>query len=94
MVRRALTRTCDEVDTATLWRHESDRANPTRRLFDFFAWSGYAGEDGGVPCESSEEAMREAATLHGTCIPITKSSISFTQQAKPLNKMLVKALYL
>ena len=30
MVRRVLTRTCDEVDTATLWRHESDHANPTQ----------------------------------------------------------------
>jgi hypothetical protein len=65
-----------------------------RRLFDYFAWSGYAGNGDGVPFGSSEAAMREAAAVLGTCAPVTKSKLSFARHVKPLHKMFIKALYL
>lgn len=62
-----------------------------RRLFDYFAWSGYGG---GVSFGSSEAAMREAAAVLGTCTPVTKSRLSFARHVKPLYKMFIKALFL
>ena len=65
-----------------------------RGLFDYFAWSGYAGNGDGVPFGSSEVAMREAAAVLGTCTPMTKSRLSFARHVKPLHKMFIKVLYL
>ncbi len=65
-----------------------------RRLFDYFAWSGYAREGGGVPFGSNEAAMRESAAVLGTCTPVIKSRLSFARHVKPLYKMFIKALYL
>jgi hypothetical protein len=45
-----------------------------RRLFDYFAWSGYAGNGDGVPFGSSEAAMREAAAVLSTYTPVTSRS--------------------
>ena len=65
-----------------------------RRLFDYFAWSGYASEGCGTPFGSSEDTMKEAAAVLGTRIPVTKSRLSFARHVKPLYKMFIKALYL
>ncbi|KAH9068462.1 hypothetical protein EDB83DRAFT_2263052 [Lactarius deliciosus] len=62
-----------------------------RRLFDYFAWSGYGG---GVSFGSSDAAMREAAAVLGTCTPVTESRLSFARHVKPLYKMFIKALFL
>ncbi|KAH9031782.1 hypothetical protein EDB85DRAFT_1958421 [Lactarius pseudohatsudake] len=62
-----------------------------RRLFDYFAWSGYGG---GVSFGSGEAAMREAAAVLGTCAPVAKSRVSFARHVKPLYKMFIKALFL
>ena len=64
-----------------------------RCVFDF-AWRGLAEDGSGVPFGSSEEMIREAAAVLGTCTPMTKSRLSFARHVKPLNMMFIKALYL
>jgi len=67
-----------------------------RRLFDYFVWRGYPGGDAdmGVPFGSGDAAMREAAMILGTPIPMPESRISFARHVQPLYKMFIKALYL
>jgi hypothetical protein len=65
-----------------------------RRLLDYFVWSGYPGDGVGVPFGSDEAAMRGAAVVLGTPIPMPKSKTSFARHVKPLYKMFIKALFL
>jgi hypothetical protein len=65
-----------------------------RQLFDYFAWSGYAGDGDGVSFGSSEAAMREAVAVFGSCTPMTRSRLSFARHVKPLQEIFIKALYL
>ena len=83
------------VKAALRWPTVLDAAL-VRRLFDYFVWSGYPGEEGVgmVPFGSGEVAMREAAQVLGTPIPMPKSKMSFVRHVKPLYKMFIKALYL
>ncbi|KAH9960907.1 hypothetical protein BC827DRAFT_1267959 [Russula dissimulans] len=83
------------VKAALRWPTVLDAAL-VRRLFDYFVWRGYPGEDAdtGVPFGSGEAAMREAAVILGTPTPMPKSRMSFTRHVKPLYKMFIKALYL
>lgn len=81
------------VKAALQWPAVFDAAL-VRRLFDYFVWNGYPGEGTGVPFGSGDAAMREAAVVLGTPIPMPKSKMSFTRHFKPLYKMFIKALYL
>ncbi|KAF8273239.1 hypothetical protein EI94DRAFT_1696800 [Lactarius quietus] len=61
-----------------------------------WTWRLYAREDAGarVPFGSSGDAMRKAAAVLRTRIPVTMSRISFARHVKQLCKMSIKALYL
>ncbi len=81
------------VKAALRWPTVFDAAL-VRRLFDYFVRSGYPGEGVGVPFGSSDVAMKEAAVVLATPIPMPKSKMSFARHVKPLYKMFIKALYL
>jgi hypothetical protein len=85
------------VKAALRWPNVFD-VTLVRRLFDYFVWIGYPG-DGvcmpvGIPFGSGDVAMRDAAVVLGTPIPMPKSKMSFARHVKPLYKMFIKALYL
>ena len=84
--------TTNIVVKATLQSPTMLDAALVRRLFDYFAWSARDGS--GVPFGSSEDTMKEAAAVLGTCTPVTKSRLSFVRHVKPLYKIFISVLYL